>query len=923
MYSNIVKIAKPECNLCGTGIVLSENKILTAAHVIADEENISVIWGKEFLGKVEYHDEIIAILTLEDDEFKKKYASIQNKLSFTTGEVITDSVCWEIEGYITENLNDHRMEGNGIYSLKNQITDCSLANINAGIAQNYQGLSGSPVIVNGRAIGIVQIQRWNQKGEMGILFSSIERFKDKLPKEILAMPLYMSELSQYCIERCNNIVNKNKEIAKYIPEIFVEEGLYKENLRYFSLPQLFINKVIEEVKGMDFKYINEILKKEDKNEIQFTNYPDNVKPEEYDQVVNSLKKEIKRCIYDLKQLDDKRDEGDSIEELYRRRYYLNNSLKWDVENVLNQLNYLGYRAVLLTRNAGQGKTNFVCDFTENFLIKRKIPSIFFNASDFCETPSVVLRKILTLDGKYDEKYSIKILQNMWKETKIPFIVVIDGLNENTSLSNFENHMIQSLKEWLQFPFLKIIMTTRCELLEERFGKLSQENIGNEFFLMDMSGHREERFKNRIFEGYLKHFEIQIMRETLLESTYELLTNDTLLLRFFCEVNRGKEQVYMYDVYKYTLFESYYNNKKKEIKSKGLSGGETLFDQLISNICKYMVENKIFNNIPRDVLNIYENQLLDHLLEGDIIFKEDQIAKKGFVEERIEVLSFTFDEFRDFCITRYLINKSDAVQSFPIIWNKMCNEHWSILEGVEKYLFFLARTTVPDILPIIEKNANFPSMYWENVWNLEDKDIKEQDICEWREQFKNRGPYCRRLIEYLLARKNKNYFKNVTIDLLFEIMDEFADVPGGFDEFIKTFFPMSRVDKYNQEIYQDNFVFNCNKMVTALSDGMSENNDNIDYYTYLKMSVYLYGMMPGDIKKLWIKALTCCLEVILRITNEFLVREYIPVVIKLNLDELYESLVALTEIDCIKELYSRCHDKNRYQCAHTRLKTIWS
>ena len=71
MYSNIVKIAKKECNLYGTGIVLSENKVLTAAHVIDDEKNASIIWDEEFFGTVEYSDDIIAILTLEDSKFKE------------------------------------------------------------------------------------------------------------------------------------------------------------------------------------------------------------------------------------------------------------------------------------------------------------------------------------------------------------------------------------------------------------------------------------------------------------------------------------------------------------------------------------------------------------------------------------------------------------------------------------------------------------------------------------------------------------------------------------------------------------------------------------------------------------------------------------------------------------------------------------
>lgn len=921
MYSNIVKIIKQDKNIFGSGIIISENKVLTAAHVVADEESVDVVFDEEFSGNIEYVDDFIAIISVEEDEFKKKYSMVSDKVYFTTVELINESSKWEVEGYITEKLVKHRMEGIGIYADVDPVADYTLADPKSGISNNYRGLSGSPVILNERIVGIIQLQQWGERGKLGVSFTSITKFADKLPYDVVLEPMYICELRKSCFDSCNKLINKNKEIAKYVPEIFIEESMYKENLRYFSLPILFINKIIYDLKNMDFHGVNEFLKKEKKQEIIFSGYPNKVDSSNYDNVVCSLTRYLKKCIADVEQIDNKKYGGDSIEEIYTQGYFINSSIKWDLKDILSQLEYLSYRVLLLTRNAGQGKTNFVCDFTENFLIKRGIVSLFFNAADFCDTPANVLNKYFTQNGKYSESYALEILTQWWKITGIPVVIVIDGLNENISLSNFENHILQAINEWLKLPFLKIIMTTRCELLKERFGKLSKENIGEEFSLVDMSGQREEKFKNRIFDGYLKHFDVHIVRESLLDSTYDLLANDTLLLRFFCEVNRGKEQVYMYDVYKYTLFESYYENKKNEIKEKKILGGDLLFDQLVNHICGYMTDNKIFNNIPRSALNAEEIQLLDHLLEGDIIFKEDQMVKQGFFEETIEVLSFTFDEFRDFCITRYLLKKEDAMQSFPVIWDMMCNENWNILEGVEKYLFFLARTTVPEILPIIEKNSNFINMYWHNVWNLEDNDITNQDVTLWRAQFACKGKYRRRLIKYLLARRNKDYFKKVSVDLLFEFMDEISDNPGEFDDFIKTFFPILKVDRFNQEIYQKECVFHCDQMVKALSEGMDDNRA-IDYCTFLKMSVYLYGIMSKDIKDLWIKASSCMLEMLKTITNEYLSKDYLPIVVKANLGEIYQVLDTVTEEECISDLKQKCSNTDIYQSTLSTLNEIW-
>ena len=76
--------------------------------------------------------------------------------------------------------------------------------------------------------------------------------------------------------------------------------------------------------------------------------------------------------------------------------------------------------------------------------------------------------------------------------------------------------------------------------------------------------------------------------------------------------------------------SYYKKKQDEIKIKKIPGGDILFEQLVDHICGYMVESKKFNNIPREVLSVDEIQILNYLLEGDIVFKEDQIIKKGYL-----------------------------------------------------------------------------------------------------------------------------------------------------------------------------------------------------------------------------------------------------------------------------------------------------
>ena len=444
MYSNIVRIIKPDKNIFGSGIIICENKVLTAAHVVENEKSVRVVFDKEYIGNVEYVDNVVALLSIEEEEFKDKYLLIDDKLLFTSNELFTDESKWIVEGYITEKLTNHRMEGTGIYHVDDILVDYTLGNLQSGISNDYRGLSGSPVVLNGRAIGIIQIQQWDKKGDLGISFSSIKMFADKLPSSAVIEPMYICELKKKCYECCENLIKRNKEIAKYIPEIFVEESMYKENLRYFALPILFINKAIQDLKQLDFNNINKYLKKEKKQLISFSGYPEKVSPANFDDSISTLTNYLKKCIADIEELDTKRDGVDSIEERYTQGYFINSSIKWDLKDILSQMEYLDYRAMLLTRNAGQGKTNFVCDFTENFLLKKNVCSLFFNAADFCDTPVNILKKYITVDGKYSEKYAVEILNQWWINAKIPIVIVIDGLNENISLNSMRRAKIDSL-----------------------------------------------------------------------------------------------------------------------------------------------------------------------------------------------------------------------------------------------------------------------------------------------------------------------------------------------------------------------------------------------------------------------------------------------------------------------------------------------
>lgn len=924
-YSNIVKIKQAKLEKYGTGVIVAEDIVLTAGHVVSCDGEITIIYQEKiFEGCLSYIDDYIALISVNNKEFKELFYSTDDKLFFTSQEIVPSLQRWKIQGYYSSLLTKHFVEGEGLYVLASPKLYCDyeVGRIEVGALQDYSGLSGAPVICNERAIGIVQIQAFDLDGRLGIGFTSVEKIKNKIPVESLMCSKYIFEMMEAGYNQTVRELYNNKKSEKYIPEIFVEENEYKENLRYFCNPVLFINKSIEDVhRLLDFSRISKYLERE---KVSFSDYKNVIDQKNLFETSTSLREDIKHCINVLekgkekfKQVDNK-----SLENKFRQNSAFNNSLKWDLEKICEQVKYIDKRVVVITKNAGQGKTNFLCDFSEKFLIKSEVPVFYFNAEDFVEKPSNFILSKITLNYKWDKEYVKNELIKLWETTGKFIVIVIDGLNENSTLNNFGKYIEESIKELLEYPYLKIIMSTRNEMFEERFGNLSDEIIGNDFCRLDMGQYHKERFKERIFEGYLKFFNVEIVRDTLTASTYNQLANDTLLLRFFCEVNRNKKQVHMYNIYKYSLFTRYYEIKKEEMKKKIFSYGGSLFDRLIEHISEYMLSHQTFRQIDTNFLSEEELKLLNCLLEADVIFKKDIVVKKGFGERMTEIFSFTFDEFRDYCLTRYMVSMDDAQKHFPDIWTQMHESRWSIVEGVEKYVFFLARTKFPDIESIIKLDPNYEKLYWDNIWNIEECHIKDEDLDLWLEQFYSGGKYIERIAGFLLNRRDRKYFKRTSIDLLFGMFINLSAEPWKYEKIIRALFPMRNVNVYGYGVKKGGGVWCCHDFLETIEGYISVSGISGNYRDVLRLSLFIYHLIPNDVNKLWKKLCAITYDQVLEILVEYNDIDSKAIFVRQNLRDI---IVAIGNADIEKSL-GFCDNLKKsdcYKAAADKIAVIWA
>ena len=67
-----------------------------------------------------------------------------------------------------------------------------------------------------------------------------------------------------------------------------------------------------------------------------------------------------------------------------------NSIPFFAGDLLKNVEAAGASFALLTKRAGQGKTNLLCDFTENFLLKKNYCVWYYNAYELRESPMEAL-----------------------------------------------------------------------------------------------------------------------------------------------------------------------------------------------------------------------------------------------------------------------------------------------------------------------------------------------------------------------------------------------------------------------------------------------------------------------------------------------------------------------------------------------------
>ncbi len=827
----------------GTGLFVSNDLVICPSHIVIGEKHYVIIDDKCIIATILSEAESFSLLRI--NEKVPYFAS-----DFSDDEVLDTDSLWNIHGFITEIQEPHEITGKGIH-----ISDtCSesakwngiLQSIMSGKKNTYKGLSGSPVYSNNRIVGILQCEEIIDGEATELKMATVDRFKTLLPSDVIAPNEYKSKLSKMINDYTKEQIEHNKKYRKYIPDIYVEEFDYKEKVRYFADPVLFFRKTVCELLKYDFSAVNSILRGNNSSIIDFKNCESFSKADFCYEDVTQLYSLITKAINSIKEAESSKSDYNYINEISYRRTVNNNRLKGKLEEQLELLKMIPIKYLVLCKEAGQGKTNFLCDFTENFLLKKGYRALYFNAKDFSDELINLTSQFLTIHSEYDLNYAKKVLTKEYEKRKKPFIIVIDGLNENSSLDDFGCSVKRFLEKCEEFPFVKVLMTTRTEFYEERFGVLTTGIYQGKFSSIHMEK-ADRKFKTRILEGYFKYFNIKIREGTFFSATYKKLTSNYLLLRFFCEVNANKKDIPMYDVFIYEVFEKYTVEKYSKYSKSSSGVQNNTVEKILNNIISNMIETQEYNTVSTAIFTENEFDLLNEMLDNEVVFKGESSIKAGLVFRKVETIGFTFDEYRDFCITNYVITHYDE-ERLLCFMNQISESQSPICEGLQKYLFYLSYTKYRlELKGIIKRISVYEEIYWNHIWSIDEKYIDQEDVKKCKEHIMNNTEYMQCVVENMVLRFDCNYYKKININLLMGIFDEMLLSSNGLFDIIVSLFPNEKDDMY----YGLEPKIKCiNTIISYLKEGISKTFPVEQYIELLRFTVYLFQNDKNDICELW-------------------------------------------------------------------------
>jgi hypothetical protein len=363
-----------------------------------------------------------------------------------------------------------------------------------------------------------------------------------------------SLLAHFVINHLHKQITKEKNSKRYIPDVFVEVSRIKDQARFFAHPVLFLNKVVENIRRLDFSGLNRILLRLSLDPVCL-DLPDGFKPantiegvENQSLLLMDILGKAKSTVSVFNVVLSERGSDLSLGAIPAEKRYVYEKVKFPLSSTsyslerrigecIDDLKTIQSRLLFLIARAGQGKTNFVCDFAENVLSKRSLLCFFFTGRELSNVDPDAIGEYM-VRSVFGEKYDgsmeemLKDLEKWCLSNQAPAIIIIDGINEHKDIGVFSHRLERLVERILEYKFVKLILTCRSEYFDQRFGNFREASFADKIcFVENLGRYMGDMHKAHLIEAYLGFFKLYC--PYLSERARKALERDTLLLTVGC------------------------------------------------------------------------------------------------------------------------------------------------------------------------------------------------------------------------------------------------------------------------------------------------------------------------------------------------------------------------------------------------------
>lgn len=629
-------------------------------------------------------------------------------------------------------------------------------------------------------------------------------------------------------------LKKQLNSEKYVPSTFIETGSQKDHIRYLCDSIFYAKKCSKEINNLDFRHLNSVLQRRGKGQFSwstdlFETTTDTLTVQNYSAAATAWHR----------YLLDKKEELDSIKISSYEKYKFQQKIIDSIQTV----EYLQAKVSIITDNAGQGKTNFLCDFVDNFLNKRNIPTLFLTGAevDANDIRKSILQKTFPDSTDNIFKDFLNSVKSVCYTQKKFFIIIIDGINENLNTKVFSQKLEEFISEMVEYDFIKILLTCRSEYYQHNFTNLDNSSFRPTIKKIDsLIGKRfDDHIKNKLLHTYFRHYEIKYT--SLAEKARRQLADNFLLLRIFCEAHKGQALTNINDIYKHELFDKYYTLKSAEVNKKLKQADEFNVSsnldikKFIHSVITFMITKRKYANIPLDdiISAAKERDVYIRFLDENILIRRDIDTEEQNLFGPSEVVNFTFDEFRDFLISNYLVSvlyKASETEFSSFLKNELTDKS-PIHEGCSTFLFFTARRhNDKELARIISQQPWFDHTFSKNIFSLQDTLVLEEDKQRIIRQLLTGPQLSESIIWNLIIRNDIKYYTNLNSDFLFSFLRSLDD-----NQYAKSF-----IRQFSSQDYSFSRI-NQSRLIEQIDDLLDkvDSGENGRYHKLFELLLYMF------------------------------------------------------------------------------------